>query len=253
VKDYRLPVVGAALVPCLLVVAPMATANAHGYISSPASRQAQCAQGVVECGDIKYEPQSVEGPQGLRSCSAGISRFAELDDGSKPWRTTPVGNTTSFTWTSTAQHRTANWEYYIGNTRVGFVDGNNEQPDATVTHSINLSGFTGRQKLLAIWNIGDTANAFYSCVDLQIGDGDQPPTTTTPPTTTSPTTTTTPTTTTQPPTTTTPAPGEWTVGATYAVGDTVTYDGTTYRCLQSHTVNDPTWIPPNTPALWESV
>jgi chitin-binding protein len=28
---------------------------------------------------------------------------------------------------------------------------------------------SGRQKLLAIWNIADTANAFYSCVDLQVG------------------------------------------------------------------------------------
>ena len=28
---------------------------------------------------------------------------------------------------------------------------------------------TGRQKVLAIWNVYDTANAFYACVDLQVG------------------------------------------------------------------------------------
>jgi chitin-binding protein len=27
---------------------------------------------------------------------------------------------------------------------------------------------SGKQKLLAIWNIADTANAFYACVDLQV-------------------------------------------------------------------------------------
>jgi hypothetical protein len=57
------------------------------------------------------------------------------------------------------------------------------------------------------------------------------------------------TTTTSPPST----PNEWTIGATYAVGDTVTYDGTTYRCLQAHTVEDPSWNPPDTPALWQNV
>lgn len=252
VKNHILPVIGAALVPGLLVVVPMPTANAHGYISSPASRQAQCVQGIVECGDIKYEPQSVEGPKGLRNCSAGISRFAELDDDSKPWRPTSVGGSTAFTWTNTATHRTANWEYYIGSTKVGSVDGNNEQPGSTVTHRIDLSGFSGRQKLLAIWNIGDTANAFYSCVDLQIGDGGQPTTTTSPPTTT-----TTPPTATAPSTTTTTSPpatpNKWTVGAKYAIGDTVTYDGETYRCLQAHSVDDPNWTPPNTPALWQSI
>jgi chitin-binding protein len=37
-----------------------------------------------------------------------------------------------------------------------------------VSHNVNLGNHTGRQKVLAIWNIGDTANAFYACVDLQV-------------------------------------------------------------------------------------
>ena len=65
----RLTVLGAAagLAPLFLLVMPAATASAHGYVNSPPSRQAQCAQGTLPCGDIKYEPQSVEGPKGLRS------------------------------------------------------------------------------------------------------------------------------------------------------------------------------------------
>ena len=159
---------GVALTPAL-VVALAGTASAHGYINSPPSRQAQCAQGIVQCGDIKYEPQSVEGPKGLRSCSGGVARFAELDDDSKGWRATKVGRTVTFTWTFTARHRTTNWEYYIGGTRVGVFSGNDSQPPATVSHTVNLGNVSGRKKLLAIWNIADTANAFYSCVDLQVG------------------------------------------------------------------------------------
>ncbi|MFF5858555.1 M28 family peptidase [Streptomyces sp. NPDC012751] len=44
----------------------------------------------------------------------------------------------------------------------------------------------------------------------------------------------------------------WRVGATYAAGDVVTYDGVSYRCLQGHTAY-PGWEPPNVPALWQRV
>jgi predicted carbohydrate-binding protein with CBM5 and CBM33 domain len=160
--------IGAAVSPLILVALP-GTASAHGYVTSPASRQAQCAQGTVSCGDIKYEPQSVEGPKGLRSCSGGNSRFAELDTDSKGWKVTSVGKSVTFNWKLTAQHRTSNWEYYIGNTLVKRVDGGNAQPPATFSHTVNFSAFSGKQKVLAVWNISDTANAFYACVDLRIG------------------------------------------------------------------------------------
>ncbi|OKK07161.1 M20/M25/M40 family metallo-hydrolase [Streptomyces sp. CB02400] len=41
----------------------------------------------------------------------------------------------------------------------------------------------------------------------------------------------------------------WRLGATYAAGDIVTYDGVRYRCIQGHTAY-PGWEPPNVPALW---
>ncbi|MFD0687916.1 lytic polysaccharide monooxygenase auxiliary activity family 9 protein [Actinomadura fibrosa] len=159
---------GAALAPAFVVVLAGA-ASAHGYINSPPSRQAQCAQRTVQCGDIKYEPQSVEGPKGLRSCSGGNARFAELDNDALGWRATPVGRTATFRWTFTAAHRTSNWQYYIGNTLLKEVSGNDAQPPSTVSHTVNLGNVSGRQKLLAVWNIADTTNAFYACVDLQVG------------------------------------------------------------------------------------
>ncbi|MET7993708.1 lytic polysaccharide monooxygenase auxiliary activity family 9 protein [Amycolatopsis sp. NPDC005232] len=160
---------GAALAPVLVLVGPTGIASAHGYVNSPASRQAQCAQGIVDCGAIKYEPQSVEGPKGLHGCNGGKEEYAELNDNSKPWQAASVGSTVTFTWTFTARHSTASYEYFIGDEQIASFDGHNQQPPETVTHQVDLGGHTGRQTVLAVWNIADTANAFYSCIDLQVG------------------------------------------------------------------------------------
>jgi chitin-binding protein len=244
------PLTLASVAAALLVTA--SPASAHGYISSPPSRQAMCAQGrVANCGEIVYEPQSVEGPKGLTSCSGGNSRFAELDDPNKGWPATSVGNTVTFTWVFTARHATTNFEYFVGGTRIANIDGGNRQPDATVSHTVSLGGRTGRILVLARWNISDTGNAFYSCVDLQVGSGGNPtPTPTQPspsPTRPSPSPSTSPTPT-QPPTGAT----TWAAGTAYKVGDRVTYNGVTYQCRQAHTAI-PGWEPPNVPALWQRV
>jgi len=238
--------VGAVLAPVFVVALPAGTASAHGYISSPPSRQANCASGrVPDCGQIVYEPQSVEGPKGLRSCNGGLTQFAVLNDDSKGWPATSVGGTVTFNWVLTARHSTSTWEYYIGNTLIKSIDDNGKQPGATVSHTVSLGGFTGRQKVLAVWNIADTANAFYSCVDLQIGGGGT--TTPTPTSTSRP-----PTSTSKPPTSTSVPGGTWTAGKAYAAGDVVTYGGSSYRCLQPHTAIAG-WEPPNTPALWQKL
>ena len=53
------------------------------------------------------------------------------------------------------------------------------------------------------------------------------------------------------PTTTPPATGTiWVAGHAYLVGNTVTYSGISYRCLQAHT-SMAGWEPPNVPALWQ--
>jgi streptogrisin C len=44
--------------------------------------------------------------------------------------------------------------------------------------------------------------------------------------------------------------GTWSAGTVYRAGDTVTYGGATYRCLQGHQAQ-PGWEPPNVPALWQ--
>jgi chitin-binding protein len=186
----------------------------------------------------------VEAPKGSTLCNGGGSRFAVLNDNSKPWPYATVGRTVTFNWVITARHSTATWEYFIGGTLLASFNDGGAQPGATKQHTVSMGSFTGRQTVLARWNIADTANAFYSCVDVNIGG-----TTTTPPTTpptTAPTT--------APPTTspTTAPSGTWKAGTAYKVGDVVTYNGVSYRCRQAHTAIVG-WEPPNVPALWLAI
>src|SRR3954471_24476742 len=186
-RRILLPTLTVAAVVTSLFVA-VAPASAHGYISSPPSRQANCASGAVaNCGDIVYEPQSVEAPKGSMQCNGGGSRFAVLNDNSKAWPAASAGQTVTFNWVLTARHSTSTWEYFIGNTRLASFNDGGAQPGATKSHTVSMGGFTGRQTVLARWNIADTVNAFYSCVAVNIGGGGGPPPPTTPPTTTPPT------------------------------------------------------------------
>ncbi|MCW6009777.1 lytic polysaccharide monooxygenase [Micromonospora sp. CPCC 205371] len=195
-----------AVIATLLVATP---AQAHGYVSSPASRQAMCAQGRVSgCGDIVYEPQSVEAPKGSMQCNGGGSRFAVLNDNSKNWPATSVGNNVTFTWSLTARHSTSTWEYFVGGARIAVFDDGGRQPAATVNHNVSLGGRTGRLTVLARWNIADTINAFYACVDLQVGGGGGNPPPPPPP----------------------PACGTpWSASAVYTAGNIVAHRGGSWR------------------------
>ncbi|NEA25828.1 lytic polysaccharide monooxygenase [Actinomadura bangladeshensis] len=262
-RSVAYPLAAAAAVAAPVLVA--APASAHGYVSAPPSRQALCATGAVpDCGPIKFEPQSVEGPKGLKSCDGGLSQFSVLADESRDWPAQSVGTSVDFRWVFTARHRTANWEYFIGGTKVAAFDGGNQQPAAVVTHKVDLSKFPGKRTVLAVWNIGDTANAFYSCIDLNVGGGgngggnsgggSQPAPAPAP--TAQPTTR---------PTTPAPAPsgpatsaptgapaagGTWKAGVTFKTGDVVTFNGARFRCRQGHT-SLPGWEPSQfTLALW---
>ncbi|GIF08361.1 lytic polysaccharide monooxygenase [Actinoplanes siamensis] len=274
-RKIAYPLATLGMVGSTLVIA--SPALAHGYVSSPPSRQAQCAAGkVADCGAIQFEPQSVEAPKGSKQCNGGNAGFSVLNDNSRNWPATSVGTSVKFNWVLTARHRTATWVYYVDGAEVATFDDKNAIPEATVSHTVNLSRFPGKHTVLAVWNIGDTTNAFYSCVDLNIGGGAASAPTSTPtsapaakPTTAAPTappTTDAPTTdapTTDAPTTAAPtvtatsssssatsAGGSWAAGVSYRSGDVVTYHGASYRCRQSHT-SIRSWEPSMfTLALW---
>lgn len=164
-------VAGAAALLAPVVVAP--AASAHGWVTSPPSRQDHCATGATsfDCGQIRYEPHSVEAPKGSLRCSGGNARFGILDDESLPWPRTQVGSTVTMRWELTAQHATSTWEYFVdGVLHRTFADGG-ARPDAVVEHTLeNLPA--GEHTILARWNVADTANAFYACVDVTVGPGD---------------------------------------------------------------------------------
>jgi chitin-binding protein len=248
-RSIAYPLVTLGAVSATLTVA--SPAGAHGYVSAPPSRQALCASGAVaDCGPIQFEPQSVEAPKGQRSCHGGVAQWAVLNDESRTWPARAVGTTVTFTWVMTARHRTGNWEYFVGGRKIATVDGGNRQPDAVVTHDVDLSAFPGRQTVLAVWNIGDTPMAFYSCVDLNVGGGGGPATP--PPPATEPSATRPPASSAPVPTTPAAAPrgSAWALGVAYRAGDEVTFAGRTFRCRQAHS-SIRSWEPSVfTLALW---
>ncbi|MGA8117108.1 MAG: lytic polysaccharide monooxygenase auxiliary activity family 9 protein [Actinocatenispora sp.] len=181
-----------------LSLLPSTPSFSHGYTTSPTSRAEFCAQGAVTgCGDIQYEPQSVEGPKGFPAqgpadgtiCAGGNSRFAQLDDprgGSWPVTHLTSGQQYQFTWHLTAQHSTTSFDYYVSNasydpgsplTRSTLdtqpflsVPYGGQRPGADVTHTGTLpAGRSGRAMILAVWVIADTGNAFYQCSDVDFG------------------------------------------------------------------------------------
>ncbi|MEU9924481.1 lytic polysaccharide monooxygenase auxiliary activity family 9 protein [Streptomyces griseoluteus] len=173
-------------------------ASGHGYTDLPVSRQKLCQNGsVANCGDIQWEPQSVEGPKGFpgagpgdgQLCSGGNSRFGQLNAPNTPgggaWPTTRVtgGQSYTFRWQFTAMHATSDFTYYV--TKQGWnqnhalarsdlnltpflsVPYNGQRPPSTLSHSGTLPrGLTGHHVILAVWNVADTQNAFYACSDV---------------------------------------------------------------------------------------
>ncbi|GAB1335811.1 lytic polysaccharide monooxygenase [Streptomyces sp. E-15] len=173
-------------------------ASGHGYTDLPISRQKLCQNGTVpNCGQIQWEPQSVEGPKGFPAggpadgqiCNAGLGQFAPLSAPTTPsgaaWPTTRVtgGQSYTFRWQFTARHATTDFRYYV--TKPGWnqnhnlarsdlnltpfltVPYNNQQPPATLSHSGTLpSGLSGHHVIVAVWTIADTGNAFYACSDV---------------------------------------------------------------------------------------
>ncbi|MCC9703971.1 MULTISPECIES: lytic polysaccharide monooxygenase [unclassified Streptomyces] len=190
--------VGVGLATTGALVLSSGGATGHGYTDLPVSRQKLCQNGTVtNCGDIQWEPQSVEGPKGFpgsgpadgQICSGGNSRFNQLNASTKPgggaWPTTRVtgGQNYTFRWQFTAMHATTDFKYYV--TKAGWnqnhalarsdlnltpfftVPYNGQRPPSTLSHTGRLpSGLSGRHVIVAVWTIADTTNAFYACSDV---------------------------------------------------------------------------------------
>lgn len=162
------------------------TVQAHGHVSNPPSRAAVCAlKCASNCGPVQYEPQSVEGPKGFPQagppdgtiCSARRAEFSQLDDPNRPWPATPVvAGPREVTWTFAAPHRATGFRYFMTKdgpsvkrdnlVEIGSFPYGDAVPGKELKHKVTLPQRTGRQVLLAVWDVADTTNAFYSCIDV---------------------------------------------------------------------------------------
>ncbi|RJX74392.1 N-acetylglucosamine-binding protein GbpA [Vibrio sinensis] len=184
---------------------------AHGYVSEfdggiAGSRAALCKYPTADtnekntnCGAIQYEPQSVEGPEGFPEAGPADGKIASaqsalataLDEQTADrWVKRPMtAGLQNFEWTFTANHITRDWKYYITKpnwnsnqvlSRDSFdlnpfcvIDGNMVQPPKQVSHECNVPEREGYHVILAVWDVGDTAAAFYNVIDVKF-DGQGP-------------------------------------------------------------------------------
>lgn len=202
-NNLRLPAtaLAAVLAAGALTFGTAVSAQAHGWIGGSGSElTARAAMpGNTGLGQVQYEPQSVEGPGGYPAdgpvdgeiASAGVAAFAPLDEQSATrWVKNEVNpGPHRFGWTYTAPHATSKWTYYI--TKNGWdqnapldrgdfellttVQHDGSAADTDPVHTVDIpSDHTGYHVILAVWDIANTANAFYNVVDVEISGGEAP-------------------------------------------------------------------------------
>jgi predicted carbohydrate-binding protein with CBM5 and CBM33 domain len=213
-----------------LTLATLLTSGAawsHGFVYDPPSRALLCnhisnfpevnpGEKNQGCGNIQYEPQSLEADKGFpkagtlidgQLASANRTRGGELDAQSMDrWVKTQISaGKNVFKWNFTAPHPATKYEYFITKnnwnpnkplTRDSFVtnpfctvDGYGERPGAgkSVEHTCDVPDRQGYQVILAAWTVNDTSKAFYNVIDVDFaghnnpGNDDTPPDDTTPP------------------------------------------------------------------------
>lgn len=185
----------------LAVLLPISTtASAHGYISKPEARGYLCRlRENSHCGNVVYEPQSLEGrdrfpqsgPIDGHIASAGLRAFGQLDEQSiNRWTKRPISSgATEFTWNFTAAHSSRDWRYFITKqtwdpnsplTRDQFeavpfceYHGNNQQPPRQLTHICNVpNDRNGYHVILGVWDVADTPMSFYNVIDVMVDNTD---------------------------------------------------------------------------------
>ncbi|WP_334078186.1 lytic polysaccharide monooxygenase [Paenibacillus sanfengchensis] len=186
---------GVMLVAVFCMVLLSEKASAHGYVDSPGSRAILCKNGQnTDCGAIIYEPQSLEAPKGFPAAGPADGKiasaggiFPKLDEQSATrWSKVNISSgPNTFTWDLKVPHATSSWKYYI--TKPGWnpnaplsrnsfdltpfcsVDYGGARPPYTYSDTCNVPERSGYHVILAVWEIADTANAFYNVIDVNFG------------------------------------------------------------------------------------
>lgn len=181
-------------------------ASAHGFVESPPSRgyQGRLDRDTIgynaafaKYGNVITNHQSLEARKGFPQAGPADGRIASAEGGLGQINDFVLDNQTSSRWTKqevtqgpmnivwnyTAPHSTAKWHYYITK-----ADWNPDAPLArdsfelisTIDHDaspatnnpnqlINIpNDRLGYHVVLAVWDIADTANAFYNVIDVNV-------------------------------------------------------------------------------------
>lgn len=178
--------------------------SAHGYVMSPASRGYQgsldkatlgytAALGIY--GSVINEPGSLEAKKGfpafgpadgmIASANGSIGGNTVLDlQTADRWKKTNITTgVNTFIWKYLAYHATAKWHYYMTKPGwnpnqplsrqnlelIGEVVHNGTPPQDNTPHHITIpANRQGYHVILAVWDVADTANAFYNVIDVNV-------------------------------------------------------------------------------------
>ncbi|MCT2408912.1 lytic polysaccharide monooxygenase [Chryseobacterium antibioticum] len=205
----------AVLVLCTLVFSTTPL-SAHGYVVSPASRGYQGSLDKVTLGyntalglygTVINEPGSLEAKKGFPALGPADGRIASANGSiggntildlqtADRWKKTNItAGVNTFIWKYLAYHATSKWHYYMTKPGwnpnqplarqdlelIGEVVHNGSPPQDNTPHHITIPGNRqGYHVILAVWDVADTANAFYNVIDVNVQSAVIPTTPATP-------------------------------------------------------------------------
>ncbi len=181
------------------------SSEAHGFIKSPESRSYKASLekqslgytvAFEKYGSVINAPQAVEDLKGfplngpadgkIASGNGGSGQIDFALDKQSPslWnKVNLTGGMQSFTWQYTAPHATSKWHYYITKKDwdpsqplsrkdlelITTVSHNGTAANNNLTHQINIpTDRQGYHIILGVWDVADTANAFYQVIDVNL-------------------------------------------------------------------------------------
>lgn len=179
--------------------------EAHGFIKSPESRSYKASlekqslgytAAFEKYGSVINAPQAVEGLKGFPLSGPADGKIASGNGGSGQidfaldkqsvslWnKVSLTGGIHNFTWQYTAPHATSKWHYYITKKDwdpsqplsrkdlelISTISHNGTAANNNLTHQVNIpTDRQGYHIILGVWDIADTANAFYQVIDVNL-------------------------------------------------------------------------------------
>lgn len=179
--------------------------EAHGFIKSPESRSYTASLekqslgysvAFEKYGSVINAPQAVEGLKGFPLNGPADGKIASGNGGSGQidfaldkqsaslWnKVNLTGGIHNFTWQYTAPHATSKWHYYITKKDwdpnqplsrkdlelIATISHNGTAANNNLTHQVNIpTDRQGYHIILGVWDIADTANAFYQVIDVNL-------------------------------------------------------------------------------------